>query len=154
MKPSELLENLIDQYFKDCKKENSETYRISLFCNEYKIIIDKSGLGFTSYIFDKNDNQRYRSALNEIIAYSMSKKFGLEKIYKEEFKSLKEHLEYIKYEDKIKEMFKNAKIEEMNQELTTIKSIDFKKHIIKKYAREFGYVFDDNIQRLVKESNE
>jgi len=154
MKPSELLENLIKQYFKDCKRKDSQTYRVDLFCNDYKVVIEKSNLGFTSFIFDKNNQQRYRSSLNEIIAYSMSKQFGLKNVYEEEFKNLKKHLEYVKYEDKIKGMFEKNQIKKINQELNIAKSVDFKKHIIKRYAREFGYIFDTKIKSLVKENNE
>jgi len=126
MKPSELLENLVKQYFEDCKREDSQTYRVDLFCNDYKVVIEKSNLGFTSFIFDKNDQQRYRSSLNEIIAYSMSRQFGLENVYKEEFKSLKKHLEYVKYEDKIKELFEKDDIKKINQELNIATSTDLK----------------------------
>jgi len=153
MKPSEILENLINIYFNDCKREDVKSYQIDIFCNEYKIVIEKSNLGFTLTIFDKENNSRYRFYLDEITAYSMNKKFGLKYVYEQEFKSLKEHLEQIIYEDKIKDMFENKKINELNQELNNIGTVEYKMYIIRKYARKFGYVFDNSKEELIKEDD-
>ncbi len=144
MKPSEIFIKTLKENFSECIDKDIDLLEdiVTFSCNDYKIVIEKNGIGFNLNIYDRQGKNRYISLLNTITAFSMSKKFGLERIYSNQFKDLKTNLEKIQYEDYILDMFKNDKIDDINKEYKKSKQDRQKSYIIKKYANEFGYKFN------------